>query len=126
MVDLVYCLTSLLFFGIPILYYYINLRSLRIFCLFSGDIYLSFGITLSNLIFSASLSTVSELFCGEVFETFVILSAILLAIKLPVASVFFDIYHLSFYLYFLTIFLPILLQNTKIYSLLQTLISKLN
>ena len=113
MVDLVYCLTSLLFFGILILYYYINLRSSMIFCLFSGDIYLSLGITLSNLIFSASLSTVSELFCGEVLETFVILSAILLAIKLPVASVFFDIYHLSFYLYFYQYSCPYFYKRQK-------------
>ena len=41
-----YCLTNLLFFYIPLLYYYINLRSSIIFCLFSGDIYLSLYIYL--------------------------------------------------------------------------------
>ena len=39
-------LTSLLFFGIPLLYYYINLNSSIICCLSFGDIYLSFGISL--------------------------------------------------------------------------------
>ena len=65
---------------LPLLYYYINLRS-SIFCLFSGDKYLSFDVSLSNLIFYVSFSTVSEVFCGEVFKTFVILSAISLSIK---------------------------------------------
>ena len=50
------------------------------FCLSSGDIYLSLGI---------SSSLVSELFCGEVFETLVILSAILFPIQSPVASAIF-------------------------------------
>ena len=76
MVDLVYCATDLLFFDIPLLYYYINLRSSIDSCLFSGDIYLSSGNSLSNLVFSASTVTASKLFCGEVFEIFVILSAI--------------------------------------------------
>ena len=48
--------------------------------LFFGDISLSLSI------FS---SFVSELFCGEVFETLVILSAILFQIKSPVASAVF-------------------------------------
>ena len=91
MVDLMYCLTSLLFFDIQLIYYYINLRSSIIFCLFPGDIYLSFGIFLSNTIFSASLSTVSELLCGAVFDNFVILSAILLSFKSPVVSAFFEL-----------------------------------
>ena len=81
MVDLVYCLTNLLFFDVPLLYYYINLRSSIIFCLSSGDIYLSLGISLS-----CSFVTVSELFCCKVFEIFVIRSGILLPIKLPVVS----------------------------------------
>ena len=42
----------------------------------SGDIYLSLSI---------SPSFVAELFCGEVFETLVVSSAILLPIKSPVA-----------------------------------------
>ena len=68
MVDLVYCLTKLLFFDILLLYYYINIRSSRFFCISSGDIYVSLGIP-----FSCSFVTVSELFCGEIFEIFVIL-----------------------------------------------------
>ena len=65
-----------------LLYHYINVRSSIIFCLISKDIYHSFGI-------SAPLSTVLELFCGEVIETFVILLAILLQIKAPLASAVF-------------------------------------
>ena len=38
MVDLVYCLTNLLFFDIPLLYCYINLRSSIFLCLSAGDI----------------------------------------------------------------------------------------
>ena len=72
---------KLLFFEILLLSYYINLRSLIICFLFSGDIYLS----LSSPIFSPSFVTISELLCGKVFETFVILSAILSPIKSPVA-----------------------------------------
>ena len=59
-----------------------------IFCLFSGDIHLSSGISLSDPIFSASFVTVFELFCGEVLETLAILSAILLPIKSPVGCCF--------------------------------------
>ena len=43
---------------------------------------------MSNLIFCVSLSAASEIFCGEAFESFVYLSAILLPIKSPVASLF--------------------------------------
>ena len=46
MVDLVYCLTNLLFFGIPLLYYYITLRSSVTLSFSSGDIDLSTGIFL--------------------------------------------------------------------------------
>ena len=81
MVDLVYCPRNLSFFEIPLLHCYINLRSSIMFCFFSGDIYLSLGISLS-----CSFETVFELFCGDIFETFVILSPVLLAIKSPVAS----------------------------------------
>ena len=76
-----YYLTNLLFFDIPLLYYYINLRSSIIK---SGNIYLSLGIYLLY-----SFATVSELFCCKVFETFEILSTILLQIKSPVASAIF-------------------------------------
>ena len=54
--------------------------SLIIFCLISEGI---------NLPLSISSSFVSELFFGEVFETVVILSAILFRIKSPVASAVF-------------------------------------
>ena len=39
-------LSNFSFFGIPLLYYYINLNSSIICCLSCGDIYLSFGISL--------------------------------------------------------------------------------
>ena len=74
-------LTNLLFFGIPLLYYYINLNSSIIFCLFCGDIYLSVGISL-----------LSAFECGSLagfFEIFVILSAIELPIRSPLASAVF-------------------------------------
>ena len=48
--------------------------------------HLSFGISPLNPVFSVSLSTVSELFCGEILETFVIVLATLLPIKSPVVS----------------------------------------
>ena len=63
-----------------IVYYYINLRSLITFCLCSGDIYLSLCISLS------SSMILSKLFCGQDFESFLILSAILFPIKSPVVS----------------------------------------
>ena len=75
------CRTSLLFFDIPLLYYHINLRSSKILCFFSGDVYLSFGISLSNFLFSVSLLTVPKLFCAEVLQTFVNLLIILLPTK---------------------------------------------
>ena len=90
MADLVYYLT--IFYFLEFHYYTIILTlDHHKFCLFSGDIYLSFGISLSVSIFSVSFVTVSKLFCDEVLETFVILSAILLPIKSPVASAVFGI-----------------------------------
>ena len=79
MVDLVYYLRSLLFFDIPLLYYYINLNSSIICGLSSGDIYLTFAI-------SVSLSVVSDLFSGDFC---LIVLAILLPIKSPIASAVF-------------------------------------
>ena len=76
-------LSNLLFFGIPLLYYYINFNSSIICCLSSGDIYLFFGIGISLL---ASFGDNSF---ENFFETLVILSAILLPIKSPVASAVF-------------------------------------
>ena len=60
MIDLVYWLTSLLFSVIRLWYYYNNFDSSIICCLSYGDIYFSFGI-------SVSLSTVSEVFCCDAF-----------------------------------------------------------
>ena len=40
MVDLSYCLTNLSSFDIPLLYYYTSPNT-KIYCLFSGDMYLS-------------------------------------------------------------------------------------
>ena len=62
--------------------YYINLESSIIVCLCSAERYLSLSIT-------SSFVTIPELFCGNVFETFVIHSAILFPIKSPVASAVF-------------------------------------
>ena len=53
----------LLFFDIPLLYYYINLGSLIISCISSGDIYLSLSTSLSCL-----FVIVSKLFCGKFFK----------------------------------------------------------
>ena len=78
---MVYFLTNLLSFDIPLLYYYINLRPSIIFCPFSGDIYLSLDISLSFLLLANF-----RLFYGEVFETFVVLTAILLPFMSPVVS----------------------------------------
>ena len=73
-------LLNLLFFGIPLLYYYINLNSSIICCLSCGDRYLSFGILLLASFGGNSL---------DFFDTLVILSAILLPIKSPVYSAVF-------------------------------------
>ena len=73
--DLVYCQTFSFF--IWLLFDYVNLKSLIIFCIFFVDIYVSFDI-------SVSLSTVSEEFCGNV----VVILLILLTIKSPVACAF--------------------------------------
>ena len=47
MVNLMYCLTNFLFFDIPLLYY-VNFNSSLICCLFSGDIFFSFGVSVSS------------------------------------------------------------------------------
>ena len=84
---MVYWLTNLLFFDIPILYYCIYLsRSSIIFCLSFRDTYFSLGISLS-----CSFVTFSELFCCEVFETLLIPLDFLLPIKSPVSSAIFGI-----------------------------------
>ena len=85
-----YCLANLLFFDIPLLYYYTNLNSSIICCLFSGDMYLSFGISDSSLASSFCERSSTECsFLEEFLEIFVILSAISLPIKSPVASAVF-------------------------------------
>ena len=86
MVDLVYYLTNLSFFDIPLLYYDINLRSSIFFCFSSRDTYLSLGISLSF-----SFVVVSKLLCGEPLETFVVLLAILLPIKSPAILLVFEL-----------------------------------
>ena len=73
-----HCPINLLFFDIPSLYCYTNLNSSIICCLFSGDMYLVFVASISLLV-------------SDIFETLVILSAILLPIKSPVASAVFSI-----------------------------------
>ena len=84
MVDLMHFLANILLFDIPLLYYYTNLNSSIICFFYSGDIYFSFG---------TSISLLTSLLCGcnffGDFETLVISSAMLLSIKLPVASAVF-------------------------------------
>ena len=79
-------LSNLLFFGIPLLYHYINLNSLIIFCLSCGDIYLFFGVSLLASFDDNSFECNS---LGYFFEILVILLAILWPIKSPVASAVF-------------------------------------
>ena len=76
-------LTKLLFFDILLLYYYINPNSSIIRCLSFGDIYLPFGI---SLLASSEYNSIVGNSFGDFFDTLVILSAILLPIKYPVAS----------------------------------------
>ena len=82
-----YCLRNILFFDIPFLYCYSNLNSSITCCLFSGDKYLPFGISVA---FSSAFKYISFEcnFFGD-FETLVILSSTLLLIKSPVASAIF-------------------------------------
>ena len=85
MVDLMLCLTNLLFLVVSLLYCYTNLNLSIICCLSSRDMYLFLELALFK---PTSLS----LFCNSLadfFETLVILSAILLPIKSSVASAVF-------------------------------------
>ena len=87
-------------------------------CLFSGDTYLFLWVVIST---SSSLSRDS--FVDVLFETLVILSAILLPIKSPVASFWRSFYCIycrfflalsrSFWRYFLLKFLPRFLAEDK-------------
>ena len=87
MVDSVYCLENFYFL---IFHYYITVLILdhqqSAVLFLEIYIYIFLGISLLSSIFFVSFVTVSELFCGEVLEIFVILSAILLPIKSPLAS----------------------------------------
>ena len=105
MVDLVYRLLNLLFFGIPLLYY-VRFNSSIIFCLSLGEIYLSFGISLLT-----SSGCISSLY--DFYEGFaIILSAILLPIKSLVAfAVFLSIFLLAVLANFLLTLIPL----SKIY-----------
>ena len=84
-------LSNLLFFGIPLLYYYINLNSSIICCLSFGDIYLSFGISLLTSFDnnSSSRAFFKDFLESNSFDTLVILLAILLPTRSPVASAVF-------------------------------------
>ena len=84
MVDLACCLTNLLFFDIALLCSDTNLNSSTICCLFSGDVYLFLGTSISS-----SECHFLELSAEDFFETLVILSVILLPIKPPVVSAVF-------------------------------------
>ena len=75
-------LSKLLFFGIPLFYYYINLNSSIISSLSCEDIYLFFGI---SLLASFECNSLDFSACNSV-ETLVISLAILLPIKSSVAS----------------------------------------
>ena len=90
MVDLMCCLTNLIFFDIPLLYCYTNLNSSIICYLSFGDMYLLFDSSISLLASSFfECNSVDHSSVGDFFETLVILSAILLPIKSPVASAVF-------------------------------------
>ena len=69
-------------FDIPLLYCYTNLNSSIICYLSSGDMYLFLGVVLST---STSVSSFGNSF-ADFFEMLVILSAIFLPIKSPIAS----------------------------------------
>ena len=71
------------------IYYFLYLTSLIIYCPFSGDIYLSSVISLSNIVFFCFTFNCPWTILYEVLDTFVTLSAILLPIKLPVVSAIF-------------------------------------
>ena len=79
---------KLIIFDIPLLYYCIILQWSKDLCLISGDMCLSFGVSLSSVsLFSISFVTDFKIFCGNVYENFVILSGVWLPVKSPVASV---------------------------------------
>ena len=79
-------LTNLLFFGIPLLSYYINLNSSIICCLSCGGIYLSFGISLLASFDSNSFEWDSF---AVFFEILITLFASFSPTRSPVASAVF-------------------------------------
>ena len=87
MAYLVHCLKNLLFSDIPLLYCNINLNLSITCCLFSGDVYLSLGVSISSSFCVCNFSECD--FLEDLFETIVILSAILLPIKSLVVSTVF-------------------------------------
>ena len=98
MVDLVYCPRDLLFFDIPLLYYYIIILILghQQFYFFLLDIYIYIYIFFFWYSLLCSFVTVSELFCCEVFETFITLSIILFPKELFLDSdSFYNCIHVS-------------------------------
>ena len=80
--QFIYLFIYLFIFDIPLLYC-INLNSLIVCYLFSRSIYFSFSISVS---FSSIFKVFCEVFEWYSFETFVILSAVLLPIISLVAS----------------------------------------
>ena len=87
MVDLIYCVVNVLFFDIPLLYYYTNLNSSMICCLFSGDMYLSFGFSLSALSKLFLNVIPSKIFLNAIpLKHLLFFSAILLPIKFASAA----------------------------------------
>ena len=127
MIELVYYLTNLLFFYVPLLYYYINLRLSIIVSLSYGDIYFfryffimficsSFWIILwwsflyfckfiSNFITDLPLLLFELLFLKKLFSG---------SVDVSVIKKFFScIYHLNFYLYFREYFFLIFLAKDK-------------
>ena len=87
MVDSMSCLRDLLFFDIPLSYFYTNLNSSIMCRLSSGDTYLFFGTSFGQTL-PTSIS-LSRCFDEDFLKTPVILSAILLPIKSPVAAAVF-------------------------------------
>ena len=84
MVDLLYCLINVFFFDI--LYYVIIIDTIIIIIIIIIVIN-----TIIIIFLRIFFKNVSKLFCGEFFETYVILSVILFTIKSPAAStVFYD------------------------------------
>ena len=119
---------------IQLLYYYINLRSSITFCLFSGDIYIYFSLSISLL--CSIFEAVSKLL-SEVFNISVINQQFCCQSNNQLLLLFFELlFQCSFKwicwrfismiqkilaylrLSFLRTFLPIILAKTKIHNLL--------